>query len=168
LKRSFKSKHCNLTRKFEFPWKCKFSSDTLFLKGSQKNFFFSKKIRQMKAIRNNKCWPLHLQIELCSPLHCLSDCSWPFYIKLVSTYWWKYVYCYICTCVFQAQNFCLVAIFWACFSSFFSLLLFAEIRILHFRSTRDSDQIFTKIFEEILFQKWSNFVYFEFVAITWR
>ena len=38
MERRSKSKHCNLTRKFVCLWKCKFSSATLFLEGSQLNF----------------------------------------------------------------------------------------------------------------------------------
>ena len=101
------------------------------LEGSQQNFSSPKKIRQLKAGRNNKCGPLHLQIELCSPLHCLIDCSWPFYIKLVSINESIPLIARV-SCVFQAQKFCLLAIFWACFSSFFSLLAYSYLLSLEF------------------------------------
>ena len=46
-----KTDHCNLTKKFVWLWKCKFSSATLFLEGSHLNFSSPKKFVKWNQIR---------------------------------------------------------------------------------------------------------------------
>ena len=61
IKRSSKTKHCNLTRKFVCLLKCKFLSVTLFLGGNQLNFSSQKKLSNecMSVIRST--WPIQLR-----------------------------------------------------------------------------------------------------------
>ena len=60
IKRSSKTKHCNLTRKFVCLLKCKFLSVNLFLEGNQLNFSSPKKLSNecMSVIRST--WPIQL------------------------------------------------------------------------------------------------------------
>ena len=54
MKRSSKTEHCNLTRKFAYLWKCKFSSANLYLEHNLKVNFSSPKNFQIKKFLARK------------------------------------------------------------------------------------------------------------------